>query len=217
MVAVEACGICAWDVLAFNGRFGRYHPYPFSAGHEGVGRVIKTGDKVDAVAVGQRVAMHELPLGAARRASHGPGDALRSQRQVTLIPESSLPVELWVVEPVVCVVNGIVYSGVQPGDAVAVVGAGYMGLLFVQGLSRSLLGSLAAFDVDDRRLALARQLGASGTVNLEGANRSPEHAAAFRRGDRHRGERRFHENGVVTPAPRGHPGKLRVASPRVYV
>ena len=177
-VAMEACGICAWDVLAFNGRFGRYHPYPFSAGHEGVGRVIKTGDKVDTVAVGQRVALHELPLGTAGgplMARH----ALRSQRQVTLIPESSLPVEHWVVEPVVCVVNGIVYSGVQPGDAVALVGAGYMGLLFVQGLSRYLLGSLAAFDVDDRRLALARRLGASRTVKVEGASVPPDMQRRF--------------------------------------
>ena len=168
-VAVEVCGICAWDILAFNGRFGRYHPYPFCAGHEGVGRVVRTGDKVDTVKVGQRVAMHELPLGTAGgplMARH----ALRSQQQVALIPEGSLPVEQWVVEPVACVVNGIAYSGVQPGDAIAVVGAGYMGLLFVQGLSRSLPGSLTAFDVDDHRLALAHAFGATRTVNLKGAS-----------------------------------------------
>jgi L-iditol 2-dehydrogenase len=172
-VEVEVCGICAWDVLAFNGRFGRYHPYPFCAGHEGVGRVIRTGDKVDTVKIGQRVAMHELPLdtaGGPLMARH----ALRSQRQVALIPETSLPVEHWVVEPVVCVVNGIVYSGIQPGDAVAVVGAGYMGLLFVQGLARSLLGSLTAFDIDEGRLSLARDFGATTTVNMKGAPVPPE-------------------------------------------
>ena len=57
-VAMEVCGICGWDVLAFNGKFARYHPYPFCAGHEGVGRVVKAGDKVRSVKVGQRVAMH---------------------------------------------------------------------------------------------------------------------------------------------------------------
>jgi D-arabinose 1-dehydrogenase-like Zn-dependent alcohol dehydrogenase len=100
-VALEACGICGWDVLAFNGSFGRYHPYPFCAGHEGVGRVIEAGRKVRPVIVGQRVAMYELPIGApggALMARH----ALRSERQV------------------------------------AVVGTGYMGLLFVQGLKRRL-------------------------------------------------------------------------------
>ena len=61
--------------------------------------------------------------------------------------------EQWAGEPVVCVVNGIMYSGIQLVDTVALVGAGDMGLLFVQGLSRSLLGTLTALDVDERRLA----------------------------------------------------------------
>ncbi len=165
-VEMEICGICGWDVLAFNGRFERYHTYPFCAGHEGVGRVVKMGEKVRSVKLGQRVAMHELPIGT----PGGPlmaRHALRSERQLAIIPESSLPVSLWVVEPVACVVNGIQYSGILPGDSVAIVGAGYMGLLFAQGLFRSLVGSLTAFDVDERRLALAREFGAVETVNLK--------------------------------------------------
>ena len=166
-VAMEICGICGWDVLAFNGKFGRYHSYPFCAGHEGVGRVVKAGEKVRSVKVGQRVAMHELPIGT----PGGPlmaRHAIRPERQVAVIPEGSIPVDRWVVEPVVCVVNGIMYSGIQPGDSVALVGAGYMGLLFVQGLSRSLPGSLTAFDVDEKRLDLARKFGASETVAIKG-------------------------------------------------
>jgi D-arabinose 1-dehydrogenase-like Zn-dependent alcohol dehydrogenase len=62
-VALEACGICGWDVLSFNGKFARYHTYPYCAGHEGVGRVIKAGDKVQSVRASQRVVMHELPIG----------------------------------------------------------------------------------------------------------------------------------------------------------
>jgi propanol-preferring alcohol dehydrogenase len=37
LVAMEMCGICGWDILAFDGRFAKYHAYPFCAGHEGVG------------------------------------------------------------------------------------------------------------------------------------------------------------------------------------
>jgi threonine dehydrogenase-like Zn-dependent dehydrogenase len=92
--------------------------------------------------------------------------ALRAERHVWAIPEGVMPPELWIVEPSVCVVNGIVHAGIQPGDRVAVVGTGYMGLLFVQGLRRSLLARLTAFDVDERRLALASQLGADDAVNL---------------------------------------------------
>ena len=168
LVALEVCGICAWDVLAFSGRFEKYHPYPFCAGHEGVGRVIKVGPRVRTVAVGQRVAMHELPIGTpggALLARH----ALRSVREVAVIPEGPLPVHLWIVEPVACVVNGLLYAGIQPGDTVAVLGAGYMGLLFVQGLRRCLTGSIAAFDVDAHRLQLAQELGADETILLKEA------------------------------------------------
>ena len=166
LVATEVCGICGWDVLAFDGRFEKYHGYPFCAGHEGTGRVVTVGEKVQSVKKGQRVAMHELPIGTpggALLARH----ALRNERQVAVIPEGPLPVHLWIVEPVACVVNGLLYAGIQPGDRVAVVGAGYMGLLFVQGLRRCLTGCITAFDIDDRRLELARQLGADETVNLK--------------------------------------------------
>jgi len=105
--------------------------------------------------------------------------AIRPERQVAVIPEGSLPVHHWVVEPVVCVVNGIMYSAVQPGDSVALVGAGYMGLLFVQGLARSLVGSLTAFDVDDHRLALAQQFGAAEIVNLKGKSAPAEMEGHF--------------------------------------
>jgi threonine dehydrogenase-like Zn-dependent dehydrogenase len=163
-VALEACGICGWDVLSFNGKFARYHPYPFIAGHEGVGRVERVGERVRSVKPGQRVAMHEVPIGTpggALMARH----AVRNERQVAVIPESRISVQHWIVEPAVCVLNGILYSGAQPGDRVALVGAGYMGLLFVQGLSRSLIGSLTVFDIDPRRLELASHFGATETVD----------------------------------------------------
>jgi threonine dehydrogenase-like Zn-dependent dehydrogenase len=165
MVAMEACGICTWDVVSYLGRFGRHQTYPFCAGHEGIGRIVRVGARVTSVRPGQRVAMLELPVGT----PGGPlmaRHALRTERQVAVIPEDATPVHLWIVEPAVCVVNGIVSAGIQPGDRVALVGTGYMGLLFVQGLRRSLLGNLTAFDLDERRLALASELGADEAVSL---------------------------------------------------
>jgi 2-desacetyl-2-hydroxyethyl bacteriochlorophyllide A dehydrogenase len=165
VVEMEACGICTWDVVSFLGRFGRYQKYPFCAGHEGVGRIVRAGERVKSVKSGQRVAMHELPVGTAGgplMARH----ALRAEQQVAVIPENDLAVRFWIVEPAACVVNGILFAGIQPGDRVAVVGTGYMGLLFVQGLRRSLLGNLTVFDVDSKRLALASELGADTAVSL---------------------------------------------------
>jgi len=178
VVAMEACGICTWDVVSFLGKFGRYQAYPFCAGHEGIGRVTRTGSAVTSVKTGQRVAMLELPVGT----PGGPlmaRHALRAERQVAVIPEDTTPVHHWIVEPAVCVVNGIAAAGIQPGDRVAVVGTGYMGLLFIQGLRRSLLANLAGFDIDERRLALASELGADEAVNLAAGDVRRRLAGAF--------------------------------------
>ena len=215
-VAMEACGICGWDVLAFSGRFAKFHAYPFCAGHEGVGRIVKAGENVKSVSAGQRVAMLELPIGTpggALMARH----AVRSESQVSVIPEGKLPVNLWVVEPAVCIVNGILYSGIQPGDSVALIGAGYMGLLFVQGLARTLIGSLTAFDIDDRRLELARRLGAQETVNTKSGALPRGTRTELRRGHRDRRERRFDEARHGHRESRGNPRKLRLAPPRAHV
>lgn len=167
LVEMELCGMCSWDVLSFAGKFGKFHPYPFAAGHEGVGRVVKVGDNVDSVKVGQRVACHEVPIGTpggALMARH----AIRTEQKISVIPENPIPLKYWVIEPVVCIVNGLVYAGIQPGDSVALIGSGYMGLIFAQGLAKTLAREVVVFDVDEKRLALAREFGASKIVKIEG-------------------------------------------------
>ena len=177
-VEMEICGICGWDVLSFAGRFGPFHSYPFTAGHEGIGRVIKVGEHVTTVKVGQRVACHEVPIGqsgGALMARH----AIRTDQKVSVIPEGNIALKHWVVEPVVCIVNGLVYSGIQPGDSVALVGAGYMGLIFMQGLSRMLTGEVTVFDVDEKRLTLAAGMGASETVKIGKDDLDPKYLKRF--------------------------------------
>jgi len=159
-VEMEICGICGWDLLAYAGRFGKFHPYPFRAGHEGVGRVLKAGPLVQGISAGQRVACHELPIGdrgGGLMARH----ALRAWNKVSVIPETpGILLEHWVVEPAACIVNGIEYSEIRPGDSVALVGAGYMGLLMLQGLRRTMAAKVSVFEPEHARLELAKRLGA---------------------------------------------------------
>jgi threonine dehydrogenase-like Zn-dependent dehydrogenase len=87
--------------------------------------------------------------------------ALRPRAKVSAIPEASLITpERWIVEPVACVVNGIQFAGITPGCSVALVGAGYMGLLMLQLLRRTLAGRVTVFEPDERRLGMARVFGA---------------------------------------------------------
>lgn len=152
-----ACGICSWDVV--TAKLGnQMHPMA-PPGHEGVGYVAKIGAGVTDFKEGDRVA--------------GGGFAnvrnLSAQR-VFKIPESDLPDEYWIVEPVSCAVTGIDHCQIQPGNRIVVVGCGFMGLLILQGLLRYPLDELIVLDIVQSRLDLAKQLGVGEVYNTAEAD-----------------------------------------------
>jgi S-(hydroxymethyl)glutathione dehydrogenase/alcohol dehydrogenase len=59
---------------------------------------------------------------------------------------------------------------VRPGDRVAVIGCGGVGLNAIQGARIAGVQTIVAVDVDDSKLALARELGATETVNSRTAD-----------------------------------------------
>lgn len=152
-IDVKACGICAWDAYLFRGR-DTSEAFPFRFGHEAVGIVSKIGGGVQGFAVGDQIFCIEggpelaqvinIP---AERAAHLPR-----------IQEEDFP--YYICEPAACVVSGINSIKVHPGDNVAIIGCGYMGLLNVQAFRRSLIGKLICFDIDDAKLKLAKKYGA---------------------------------------------------------
>ena len=147
------CGICSWDIATAKLGDKMYPKAP--PGHEGMGHVIKVGKAVTGLKEGDRVAgggfanLRNLPASS-----------------VYKIPESNkLADEFWIVEPVSCAVTGLDHCRLKPGDRVAVIGAGFMGLLLLQGLSRSSLSQLVAIDVVQSRLELAQKLGVKHIYN----------------------------------------------------
>jgi len=92
--------------------------------------------------------------------------------RVYKIPESDLADEFWVVEPVSCAVTGLDHCRLRPGDRVALVGTGFMGLLILQGLLHAPLGDLVAVDVIQDRLNLAQKLGAPEIYNAAQLDRA---------------------------------------------
>jgi S-(hydroxymethyl)glutathione dehydrogenase / alcohol dehydrogenase len=65
-------------------------------------------------------------------------------------------------------------AGVRPGQTVAVVGCGGVGLNVVQGAAIAGASVIVALDVLDSKLQLARELGATHAVNTTGASRPGE-------------------------------------------
>ena len=145
-----ACGVCAWDLATF--RDGGYAP----PGHEGVGYVTKVGSGVRDIEEGMRVASVALGFDGIKNCS---------TEDIYILPESDLADEYWLVEPVSCVVTGLDTAPLLPADNVAVIGCGFMGLMFVQALSRFYTNDLIAIDLVEKRLNLAKSLGAEFTYN----------------------------------------------------
>ena len=154
-VEVAACGICSWDIQTFKA--GGDSAYAAPPGHEGIGYVAKLGAGVTGIEVGQRVA-------------GGGFGRLRNMPAARLypIPDSPLPDQHWIVEPVSCVVTGMDHCQLKAGERLAMVGCGFMGLMMLQGLAGAGADQLIALDVDDRRLKLALEMGATEAHNVTG-------------------------------------------------
>lgn len=145
-----ACGVCAWDLATF--RNGGYAP----PGHEGVGYVTKVGSGVRDIEEGMRVASVELGFDGIKNCP---------ANDLYVLPESDIADEYWLVEPVSCVVTGLDTAPLRPADNVAVIGCGFMGLMFVQALSQFYTSDLIAIDLVEKRLKLAKSFGAELTYN----------------------------------------------------
>ena len=148
-----ACGICSWDIQTFKA--GGDSVYAAPPGHEGVGYVAGLGPGVTGFEVGQRVAG-----GGFARLRNLPAD------RVYRIPESGLDDPYWIVEPVSCAVTGMDHCRLRAGERLALVGCGFMGLLMLQGLAGAGADQIIALDVDDKRLDLALEMGASEVHNV---------------------------------------------------
>ncbi|MGI6580368.1 MAG: zinc-dependent alcohol dehydrogenase [Saccharofermentanales bacterium] len=153
-VEIKACGICAWDCALFSGKTTP-GPFPFMHGHEGIGYVRKTGEGVKDIKTGQLVMCSEdspqmIQVQNINRKAVAPIYADVSEKEIPL----------WIGEPASCIVNALGNINLRPATEVALVGAGYMGLLYVQGLMKSLISNLIVFDLDEERLKLAKKFGA---------------------------------------------------------
>jgi propanol-preferring alcohol dehydrogenase len=198
LVKIEACGVCHTDLHAAGGEWPVKPNPPFIPGHEGVGYVAEVGPGVTHVRSGDRVGVPWLHS-ACGHCPHclGGWETLCEAQQNTgysvnggfaeyALAEADyvghLPNNVGFVDiaPILCagvtVYKGLKVTDTKPGDWVVISGIGGLGHLAVQ-YARAMGLNVAAVDVDDSKLALARRLGAAVTVNA----RAGDPAAAIRR------------------------------------
>jgi threonine dehydrogenase-like Zn-dependent dehydrogenase len=152
------CGICSWDLVTIKSR-GEF-PVPAPPGHEAVGYVRRIGSGVAGYQEGDLVT----------------GGGFATLRNVIAasaykLPESDIPIEQWMVEPVSCAVTGLDHCKLRIGDKAVIVGCGFMGLLLLQGLKSVCADGVVGIDVAEDRLDLARHFGADETYNLQSVDK----------------------------------------------
>jgi len=186
LVKIEACGVCHTDLHAAHGDWPVKPKPPFIPGHEGVGYVAALGKGVTSVKEGDRVGVPWLYT-ACGHCDHclGGWETLCESQQNTgysvnggfadyAIADPNfvghLPANIGFVDiaPVLCagvtVYKGLKMTDTRPGDWVAISGVGGLGHMAVQ-YARAMGLHVAAVDIDDSKLKLARELGAEITVN----------------------------------------------------
>nr|WP_298133008.1 alcohol dehydrogenase AdhP [uncultured Pseudoxanthomonas sp.] len=186
LVKIEACGVCHTDLHAAEGDWPVKPSPPFIPGHEGVGHVVAVGAGVRHVKEGDRVGVPWL-YSACGHCEHclGGWETLCETQQNTGYSVNGgfadyalanadyvghLPDNIGFVEiaPILCagvtVYKGLKVTDTKPGDWVVISGIGGLGHMAVQ-YARAMGLNVAAVDVDDGKLDLARRLGATVTVN----------------------------------------------------
>jgi aryl-alcohol dehydrogenase len=191
LVRVVATGVCHTDIVVRDGMLPT--PQPVVLGHEGAGIVEKVGKAVTKVAPGDHVVMtfnscghcpscedgtsglsqngklvHGNFFGQSSFASH----ALCHQRNVVKVPKD---VNLELMGPLACGIQtgaGAVLNALQvsAGKTFAVFGTGSVGLSAVMAAKVAGAKIIVAVDTNDERLAFAKTVGATHTINPKQMN-----------------------------------------------
>lgn len=157
-VKLEGCGVCASNLGPWAGPDWMTFPTePGGLGHEGWGRIDAVGDGVDHVSIGDRVAVLS-------QNAYAEFD-IAGQESVVRLPPSldNIP---FPGEPLGCAMNIFKRCDVKPGDVVAVVGAGFIGLMLAQ-LCSAAGAEVIAISRRPFSLELAKRAGASHLIPME--------------------------------------------------
>ena len=161
LIKTMACGVCCWDSWLYRG-VNAPGPMPYVIGHEGVGIVEKVGSLVTNVKKGDKVF-----------AAYGGNDMMceyfiNRADGIVKLPDDTTDWAGVVYEPTCCVVNLLNIADIKMGDHVVLVGAGYMGMLTLMGLTRSTqAGRITVFELREDRREMARGLNPTEVLDPE--------------------------------------------------
>ncbi len=191
LLEVKAVGICGTDLRILKGGHQRIPPgQKVILGHELSGVISSVGRNVEWLKSGQKVSIAPnmgcgrcnlcilgftnlcenyysfgvVIDGGCAQYMRVPAGAI-TQGNISVIPENLSFEEAALVEPLSCVYHGLMASKLMPGEDILVIGAGAIGLMFVQ-LAKALgAGRVFVSSYSNPRSDLAKQFGADLIIN----------------------------------------------------
>jgi L-iditol 2-dehydrogenase len=192
LVEVKHVGVCGADVHNFldptNGG-KRNVKFPVVLGHEAAGIVVKTGENVTNVSVGDRVALEPtIPCYKCRFCLEGRYNLCPNVDMVGIwpwnrgafqkylshpahlcfkLPEGVSTLEGAIIEPLSVGLHAVRRSGATLGSTVLIIGVGCIGLMTLLACKAMGVARIIVADLFKNRLATALKLGASSTINTK--------------------------------------------------
>lgn len=192
LVRVRAALTCGTDVKVFRrGYHARMIRPPALFGHELAGDIVQVGEGVTKFQLGQRVvAANSAPCGQCFHCERNQENLCEDllfnngayaeyiripsrivEKNTHIIPEHVSYQDAALIEPLACVMRGLEETGVKPGDTVAVIGLGPIGMMFVRMAKAVYKARVIAIGRRQSQLDRAASMGADELVlNNDGAD-----------------------------------------------
>lgn len=186
VIKVEACGVCGTDRHIFDGAAGAA-PTPAKTvlGHEFAGVVVKAGNAVKEISVGDRVCVDPNDMcGECYYCRQGQGHFCENmigigttvhggfaeyctvkEKQVYKVPDSLSLEEAAMAEPVACCLHGIDLSDIKAGQTVMIIGGGTIGMIMMQLVRLSGASVVLMVEPIETKRQMAKELGADITID----------------------------------------------------
>ena len=191
LLEVQAVGVCGSDIHLWHEKQSWQIKLPVVLGHEFCGLVAKVGEHVTGFKVGDRVACETAAevcgqcvyclSGNYNLCPHRKGYGNQIDGAMTRfvvarpqilhhIPRNVTFEQAALTEPVCVAYNALVEKTlIKPGETVVIQGVGAIGIMALQIARLRGAGTIIALgtDIDERRLQVAKQLGATYTFNVQ--------------------------------------------------
>lgn len=188
LIRVKASGICGSDIPRVLGSASHYYPNVF--GHEFSGEVVGIGTNVVNVQIGDKVSVAPLkPCHSCEDCLSGNHALCKTysfigsreygawaeyvkvpETNIVKVPDNVTFIQGAFLEPITVALHGLFVMDFKPMTRVAITGMGTIGLLTLQCAKIMGAKDITVFDIDDERLKVAKELGATNVINTKTDN-----------------------------------------------